>query len=153
MKEEKFWDHVFFHFSHFEIAQTHDVFRPLDHDSRQVPDNLRIKLFKTSSGWSTSPDSQDTKMGEPVQAALPGAQSQYEQRPQFTPPPPGTPHYETLRRLEAESRRQVEASRQLNAYLAFMMTNQAMFSSAVGGIQGYPAQLPQAQFYQPNFVV
>ena len=71
----------------------------------------------------------------------------------FKPPPPGTPHYETLRRLEAESRRQVEASRQLNAYLAFMMTNQAMFSSAVGGIQGYYAQLPQAQSYHNHFLV
>ena len=122
------------------------------HDSRQMPDNLKMKLFKTPSGWSTSPNSQDTKIGGPVDAAQPGVQSQFQQGPQFTPPPPGTPHYEMLRRLEAESRRQVEASKQLNAYLAFMMTNQAMSSSAVGGIQGYYAQLPHLQSYDNHFV-
>ena len=62
------------------------------HDSRQMPDNLKLKLFKTSSGWSTSPESQDTEIGGPVQAAQPGIQSPYEQGPQFTPPPPGTSH-------------------------------------------------------------
>ena len=51
---------------------------------------------------------------------------------QLTPPPPGVNHYETLRRIETEARRQVEASRTLSAYLA-SMTNSALSSSWGGG--------------------
>ena len=57
--------------------------------------------------------------------------------PHFLPPPPGLPHYEELRRMEAEARRQVEASRQLSAYLASYMTNTALSSLPLGGIQSY----------------
>ena len=75
------------------------------------------------------------------------------QRPalrQFSPPPPGVPHYDTLRRLEEESRRHAQVSRELNAYLASILTSQAMSSSAVGGIQSYytHAQMLPAATYQ-----
>ena len=64
---------------------------------------------------------------------------------QFTPPPPGVPHYNTLRRLEEETRRQVQSSKELHAYLAFMMTSQAMSSSGWGGI---PSSYAHAQSTQ-----
>ena len=64
---------------------------------------------------------------------------------QFVPPPPGVSHYELLRRLEEESRKQVEASKQLSAYLALIMTNTAMSSSGEGGIQSY-----QYLYYPPT---
>ena len=69
--------------------------------------------------------------------------------PAYLPPPPGVPHYDTLRRLEEESRRHIQASRQLNAYLASIMTNTAMSSSTVGGIHSYygPAQLFPVYIY------
>ena len=66
----------------------------------------------------------------------------------FTPPAPGVPHYDLLRRLEEESRRQALASRELHAYLASIMTNQALSSSVVGGIQSYQLQ---PVFYQPSY--
>ena len=43
------------------------------------PPHIKLKLFKTSSGWSTSPDSQDTMFGGPTQATQPGVESQYGQ--------------------------------------------------------------------------
>ena len=52
-------------------------------------------------------------------------------------------HYEVLKRIKAEARRQVEASRQLYAYLASYMTNTAISSSMGGSIYSYqpvPAQ-------------
>ena len=62
------------------------------------------------------------------------------QTQQFVPPSPGVPHYEVLRHLEAESRRQAEASKQLSAYLASIMANQALSSSREGGIHSYQPQ-------------
>ena len=56
-------------------------------------------------------------------------------------------HYETLRRMEVEARRQVEASKTLSAYLAYM-TNQALSSSAVGGIYGYQPAVSPYPTYQ-----
>ena len=71
---------------------------------------------------------------------------------QLTPPPPGVNHYETLRKIEAEARRQVEASRTLSAYLA-SMTNSALSSSVWGGINSYQPEVspnPTHQLYQPG---
>ena len=65
----------------------------------------------------------------------------------FTPPPPGVSHYETLRRIEAEARKQVEASRTLSAYLA-SMTNTALSSSVEGGINGYQPMVQPNPTYQ-----
>ena len=67
----------------------------------------------------------------------------------FTPPPPGVSHYETLRRIEAEARKQVEASRTLSAYLA-SMTNTALASSVEGGINGYQPMAFPNPTYQPT---
>ena len=53
------------------------------------------------------------------------------------PAPPGMPHYDVLRRMEIEARQQAEASKQLSAYLASIMANTAVYSSWVGGINGY----------------
>ena len=68
------------------------------------------------------------------------------QSQQFVPPQPGVSHYDLLRRLEEETRRQAEASRQLSAYLASIMTNTAFSSSGGGGIHSYQ---PQHYYYQP----
>ena len=43
------------------------------------PPHIKLKLFKTSSGWSTSPDSQETMFDGPKQATQPGMVSQYGQ--------------------------------------------------------------------------
>ena len=64
---------------------------------------------------------------------------------QFVPPQPGVPHYDLLRRREEETRRQAEASRQLSAYLAYIMTNTAFASSGGGGIYSYQPQLYYSQ--------
>ena len=66
---------------------------------------------------------------------------------QFTPPPPGVNHYEVLRRMEMEARRQVEASKTLSAQLAYM-TNQALSSSVEGGIYGYQPTVSPSPTYQ-----
>ena len=64
---------------------------------------------------------------------VPGPAAPPHHSPPFTPPLPGVNHYEVLKRIKAEARRQVEASRQLYAYLASYMTNTAMSSSMGGG--------------------
>lgn len=96
------------------------------------------------SSWSRSHLPNSTMSGQPG-TVLPGSSSHLQPgsnshfqppaRTAFLPPPPGVPHYEELKRIESEARRQVEASRQLTAYLASYMTNTALSSWWVGGIQ------------------
>ena len=71
--------------------------------------------------------------------------------PRFTPPPPGVSHYDVLRSLEAESRRQAEASTQLAAYLASIVTNTALSSWGEGGI--YSSQQQPNPMFNPVFCV
>ena len=55
--------------------------------------------------------------------------------------PPIMPQYRhlhtTLVGLEAASRKRIEDSQQLQAYLAYILASQAVYSSTVGGINSY----------------
>ena len=63
-----------------------DLEKDLAPQNSKDPPHIKLKLFKTSSGWSTSPDSQDTMFGGP-KATQPGVESQYGQASPHTMSP------------------------------------------------------------------